>query len=109
METLWLSLKVYPLLLFLPIYDNADKLTNSYVIASSLVGNKTTNYDPVLFGDFSKSETESIGGLDILFDPYTLSVQGIGRWSLLLYWMVTLFKMLTLSFKSRPKHNLFNW
>lgn len=63
-----------------PIYDNADKLTNSYAtFVSSLVGNKTTNYDSVLFGDFSKVKLAQFGGLDILFDPYTLSAQGIGR------------------------------
>ena len=63
-----------------PIYDNADKLTNSYAtFVSSLVGNKTTNYDSVLFGDFSKVKMAQFGGLDILFDPYTLSAQGIGR------------------------------
>ena len=63
-----------------PIYDNADKLTNSYAtFVSSLVGNKTTNYDSVLFGDFSKVKLAQFGGLDILFDPYTLSDQGIGR------------------------------
>ena len=62
-----------------PIYDNADKLTNSYpTFVSSNVGNKTTNYDSVLFGDFSKVKLGMFGGLDILFDPYTKSRQGIG-------------------------------
>ena len=63
-----------------PIYDNVDKLTNSYsTYVSSLVGNKATNFDSVLFGDFSKVKLAQFGGLDILFDPYTLSAQGIGR------------------------------
>jgi len=63
-----------------PIYDNMDKLTNSYpTFVSSLVGNKATNFDSVLFGDFSKVKLAQFGGLDILFDPYTLSAQGIGR------------------------------
>lgn len=62
-----------------PIYDNRDKLTNSYAtFVSSNVGNKATNYDSVLFGDFSKVKIAQFGGLDILFDPYTKSRQGIG-------------------------------
>lgn len=62
------------------IYDNQNKTINSYAsFVSSNVGNKTTNYDNVLFGDFSKVHIAQFGGLDILFDPYTSAGAGVGR------------------------------
>ena len=62
------------------IYDNNDKTINSYFsLVSSNVGNKTTDYDNVLFGDFSKVHIAQFGGLDILFDPYTSAGAGVGR------------------------------
>ena len=45
---------------------------------SSNVGNKATDYSNVLFGDMSKIKMAMFGGLDLLFDPYTLSRQGVG-------------------------------
>ena len=63
-----------------PIYDNRDKTINSYFsFVSSNVGNKTTNYDSVLFGDFSRVHIAQFGGLDVLFDPYTSAASGVGR------------------------------
>ncbi len=62
------------------IYDNNDKTINSYFsLVSSNVGNKSTDYDNVLFGDFSKVHIAQFGGLDILFDPYTSAGAGVGR------------------------------
>lgn len=61
-----------------PLYDNVDKTTNSYdTYVSSNVGNGAS-FDNVLFGDFSKVHIAQFGGLDLLFDPYTKSRQGIG-------------------------------
>jgi HK97 family phage major capsid protein len=63
-----------------PIYDNRDKTINSYFsFVSSNVGNKTSNFDNVLFGDFSRVHIAQFGGLDVLFDPYTSAASGVGR------------------------------
>ena len=62
------------------IYDNRDKTVNSYFsFVSSNVGTKTTDYDNVLFGDFSRVHVAQFGGLDLLFDPYTSAASGVGR------------------------------
>ena len=62
------------------IYDNRDKTINSYFsFVSSNVGTKTTDYDNVLFGDFSRVHIAQFGGLDLLFDPYTSAASGVGR------------------------------
>ena len=63
-----------------PIYDNRDKTINSYFsFVSSNVGNKASNFDSVLFGDFSRVHIATFGGLDVLFDPYTNAASGVGR------------------------------
>ena len=63
-----------------PIYDNRDKTINSYAsYVSSNVGNKATDFDNVLFGDFSKVHIAQFGGLDLLFDPFTSASAGVGR------------------------------
>ena len=63
-----------------PIYDNRDKTINSYFsFVSSNVGNKTSNFDNVLFGDFSRVHIAQFGGLDVLFDPFTNASAGVGR------------------------------
>ena len=63
-----------------PIYDNRDKTINSYFsFVSSNVGNKASNFDSVLFGDFSRVHIAQFGGLDVLFDPYTSAASGVGR------------------------------
>ena len=63
-----------------PIYDNRDKTINSYFsFVSSNVGNKASNFDSVLFGDFSRVHIAQLGGLDVLFDPYTSAASGVGR------------------------------
>ncbi len=63
-----------------PIYDNRDKTINSYFsFVSSNVGNKASNFDSVLFGDFSRVHIAQFGGLDVLFDPYTNAASGVGR------------------------------
>ena len=63
-----------------PIWDNADKMLAGYfAFVTSNCGAYTagtgTNY---LLGDFSKVHICQFGGLDILFDPYTKSRQGVG-------------------------------
>ena len=63
-----------------PIYDNRDKTINSYFsFVSSNVGNKASNFDNVLFGDFSRVHIAQFGGLDVLFDPFTNAAAGVGR------------------------------
>ena len=63
-----------------PIYDNRDKTINSYFsFVSSNVGNKASNFDSVLFGDFSRVHIAQFGGLDVLFDPFTSAASGVGR------------------------------
>jgi HK97 family phage major capsid protein len=63
-----------------PIYDNREKTINSYFsFVSSNVGNKASNFDSVLFGDFSRVHIAQFGGLDVLFDPYTSAASGVGR------------------------------
>lgn len=63
-----------------PIYDNRDKTINSYFsFVSSNVGNKASNFDSVLFGDFSRVHIAQFGGLDVLFDPFTNASAGVGR------------------------------
>ena len=63
------------------IYDNRDKTINSYFsFVSTNVGYKaSSNFDNVLFGDFSRVHIAQFGGLDLLFDPYTSAASGIGR------------------------------
>ena len=63
-----------------PIWDNVDKMLAGYfAFITSNCGAYTagtgTNY---LLGDFSKVHIAQFGGLDILFDPYTKSRQGVG-------------------------------
>jgi len=63
-----------------PIWDNADKMLAGYfAFVTSNCGAYTagtgTNY---FLGDFSKVHICQFGGLDILFDPYTKSRQGVG-------------------------------
>lgn len=63
-----------------PIWDNVDKMLAGYfAFVTSNCGAYTagtgTNY---LLGDFSKVHIAQFGGLDILFDPYTKSRQGVG-------------------------------
>ena len=63
------------------IYDNRDKTVNSYFsFVSTNVGYKaSSNFDNVLFGDFSRVHIAQFGGLDLLFDPYTSAASGVGR------------------------------
>ena len=63
-----------------PIWDIVDKMLAGYfAFITSNCGAYTagtgTNY---LLGDFSKVHIAQFGGLDILFDPYTKSRQGVG-------------------------------
>ena len=63
------------------IYDNREKTVNSYFsFVSTNVGYKaSSNFDNVLFGDFSRVHVAQFGGLDLLFDPYTSAASGVGR------------------------------
>jgi len=62
------------------LWDPATKMLNNYFgFFSTNVGNGgTANKAHALFGDFSKVHIAQFGGLDILFDPYTKSRQGVG-------------------------------
>jgi HK97 family phage major capsid protein len=55
------------------------ELNNYYGFFSTNVGNGgTANKAQALFGDFSKVHLAQFGGLDLLYDPYTKSRQGLG-------------------------------
>mgnify|MGYP003146747305 FL=1 len=63
-----------------PIWDNADRtLAGYFAFVTSNCGAYTagtgTNY---LLGDFSKVHIVQFGGIDLLWDPYTKSRQGVG-------------------------------
>jgi HK97 family phage major capsid protein len=62
------------------LWNPADRELNNYFgFFSTNVGNGgTANKAHALFGDFSKVHIAQFGGLDILFDPYTKSRQGVG-------------------------------
>ena len=59
----------------------ADKVINNtpYFVTSALGADGTASKDQVLCGDFSKVHLGVFGGLDILFDPYTLAGKGGAR------------------------------
>lgn len=59
----------------------AEKVINNtpYFVTSALGADGTTTKDQVLCGDFSKVHLGVFGGLDILFDPYTLAGKGGAR------------------------------
>lgn len=65
-----------------PIYDNVEKMLNGYFsLMSQNVGNGGADFATkafALFGDFSRCHIAQFGGIDILFDPYTKSRQGVG-------------------------------
>ena len=55
------------------------ELNNYFGFFSTNVGNGgTANKAHAMFGDFSRVHLAQFGGLDILFDPYTKSRQGLG-------------------------------
>ena len=62
------------------LYDNVDKMLNGYFsLFSTNVGNGGTGGKAhCLFGDFSRVHIAQFGGIDMLFDPYTKSRQGVG-------------------------------
>lgn len=62
------------------LWDPADKRLNNYFgFVSTNVGNDaTTGKARALFGDFSRMHLAQFGGIDILFDGYTLARQGQG-------------------------------
>ena len=62
------------------LWDPNDKRLNNYFgFFSTNAGNGgTADKAHALFGDFSKVHLAQFGGLDILFDPYTKSRQGLG-------------------------------
>ncbi len=59
----------------------AEKVINNtpYFVTSALGADGTAGKDKVLCGDFSKVHLGVFGGLDILFDPYTLAGKGGAR------------------------------
>ena len=63
-----------------PLYTMDDKMLNGYfALFSTNVGNGGGGTKAhCLFGDFSRVHICQFGGIDILFDPYTKSRQGIG-------------------------------
>jgi len=62
------------------LWNPEDRRLNNYFgFFSTNVGNGgTADKAHALFGDFSKVHIAQFGGLDILFDPYTKSRQGLG-------------------------------
>jgi HK97 family phage major capsid protein len=62
------------------LWDPRTKELNNYFgFFSTNAGNGgTADKAHALFGDFSKCHLAQFGGLDILFDPYTKSRQGLG-------------------------------
>ena len=62
------------------LWDNADKMLNSYfgLLSTNVGTGGTASRAHALFGDFSRVHICQFGGLDILFDPYTKSRQGVG-------------------------------
>tara|TARA_R110002020_G_scaffold92169_5_gene223330 strand:+ start:1896 stop:3110 length:1215 start_codon:yes stop_codon:yes gene_type:complete len=63
-----------------PLYTMEDKMLNGYFsLFSTNVGNGGgATKAHCLFGDFSRVHVCQFGGIDILFDPYTKSRQGVG-------------------------------
>ena len=63
-----------------PLYNMTDKMINGYFsLFSTNVGQGgTASRAHALFGDFSRVHIAQFGGIDILFDPYTKSRQGVG-------------------------------
>ena len=58
---------------------DTKELNNYYGFFSTNVGNGgTAGKAQALFGDFSKVHLAQFGGLDLLYDPYTKSRQGLG-------------------------------
>ena len=59
----------------------SEKVINNtpYFVTSALGADGTASKDQVLCGDFSKVHLGVFGGLDILFDPYTLAGKGGAR------------------------------
>ena len=58
---------------------DTKELNNYYGFFSTNVGNGgAANKAQALFGDFSKVHLAQFGGLDLLYDPYTKSRQGLG-------------------------------
>jgi len=62
------------------LWNAEDKrLNNYYGFFTTNVGNGgTADKAHALFGDFSKVHMAQFGGLDLLYDPYTKSRQGLG-------------------------------
>ena len=61
-----------------PLWNPADKrLNNYYGFVSSSVGNGGSTAR-AMFGDFTRMHLAQFGGIDILFDGYTLARQGQG-------------------------------
>jgi len=62
------------------LWNPADKeLNNYYGFFSTACGNGgTADKAHCIFGDFSKVHIAQFGGLDLLYDPYTKSRQGLG-------------------------------
>ena len=58
---------------------DTKELNNYYGFFSTNVGNGgVANKAQALYGDFSKVHLAQFGGLDLLYDPYTKSRQGLG-------------------------------
>ena len=62
------------------LWDPATKMLNNYFgFFSTNVGNGgTADRAHALYGDFSKVHICQFGGIDLLWDPYTKSRQGVG-------------------------------
>jgi HK97 family phage major capsid protein len=63
-----------------PLWNPVNKELNNYFgfFSTNVGSGGTANKAHAIFGDFSRVHLAQFGGLDLLFDPYTKSRQGLG-------------------------------
>ena len=63
-----------------PLWNPASRELNNYFgfFSTNVGSGGTANKAHCIFGDFSKVHLAQFGGLDLLYDPYTKSRQGLG-------------------------------
>ena len=63
-----------------PLWNPVNKELNNYFgfFSTNVGATGTANKAHAIFGDFSRVHLAQFGGLDLLFDPYTKSRQGLG-------------------------------
>ena len=63
-----------------PLWNPVNKELNNYFgfFSTNVGSGGAANKAHAIFGDFSRVHLAQFGGLDLLFDPYTKSRQGLG-------------------------------